>query len=126
MFDEPTYYATYPLTSMAHVRQLFPSGRADELNWLLCSTSGVHGSYVTLEDCERLLRHPDPEETLGGDTEVTITILVIQPRIVRTYWGDLPITLADIPLLRELVTSTLVAVMASQRGNLHRVREQGD
>lgn len=59
---------------MAFLRMRFPDAVADSLNFVLFSTSGVHGSYLTIEDAE----------AEGG----TVTFLLIQPRTVNCYYGN--------------------------------------
>jgi hypothetical protein len=59
---------------MAALRALFPTGKADEMNFVLFSTSGVHGSFRTLEQEER-------EPGQG------VTFMVVQPRLVMTRYG---------------------------------------
>lgn len=56
------------------LRELFPTGNADDANFVLFSTSGVHGSYRTLEE----------EERAPGQG---VTFMVIQPRLVITRYG---------------------------------------
>lgn len=105
------YYATIEIESMDDLRELLSQG-ADALNWLFLSTSGTHGSYVTLDSI-----WPELDEYDEGQ-DPYITVLVIQPRTVRTFYGNIPISLEDVGWLQEQVKATVRAVEASQEGNL--------
>ena len=41
---------------MGALRAMFPNAVATEMNFVLFSTSGVHGSYELIEDAEKVLR----------------------------------------------------------------------
>jgi hypothetical protein len=99
------YTVNASIESMDDLRAMFPTGEADELNWCFLSTSGVHGSYATLDDVERT-----------GAME--ITVLVCAPRMVRMNYGNVMVTPDDVPWLRNLARSTVEAVARSQGGNL--------
>lgn len=103
------------------LRAVFPKGEADEMNLVLFSTSGVHGSYVTIEDIESgLLKYGDafdvdeaagqqwPDDWHGRD----LTVLVIQPRIVCLRYGQIRVWLADIPFLKSLRETSRRAVQS--------------
>ena len=77
--------------AMEALRLLFPNGKQDinRDNFILFSTSGVHGTYNTIEDAERY----------NGE----VTFLVVHPRIVSLRYGNvLPQTEDDFKLLKEL------------------------
>ncbi len=57
-----------PDETTALLREWFPDGRADEHNLVLFSTSGVHGSYLTLEDARRSLES-------GAERELVTVLL---------------------------------------------------
>lgn len=40
---------------MEYIKLFFPEGECDEMNLIFFSTSGIHGSYVTIEDIEKSL-----------------------------------------------------------------------
>lgn len=104
------HYSIGPeIDSMDDLRALFPGGEGDSLNWLVLSTSGVHGHYGTLDD--------EPEIEDGEPVEQTITVLVIQPRVVYMRCGTIPYEPEDEPWLRHVVETTLAAITASQEGN---------
>jgi hypothetical protein len=75
---------------LAALKALFPSSEADELNFVLFSTSGVHGSYRTLEQ----------EQEAPG---TGVTFMVIQPRLVLTRYGVVyPKSEEDFGFLKKL------------------------
>ena len=74
---------------------IFPEDTANSLNFVLFSTSGVHGSYETIEDIEA---------DLNDDSE--LTVLVVQPRIVALQYGRVRVTAGDIPRLKRLRQSS--------------------
>lgn len=103
---------------MESLRGLFPNGEADEYQFVMFSTSGVHGSYITIEEIEEgLFAHGDdfepgedwPENWHGKD----LTVLVVHPRIVCLRCGNVRVKIADIPFLKKLRASSLAAVTAS-------------
>jgi hypothetical protein len=107
---ETGYYTVRRLHTMADLRRTLPAtGQADARNWGFLSTSGVHGSYATLDEIEAQIAE--------RDTPPTITVLVLKPRTCTLLYGDIEISLADIPYLRELVRTTLHQVTLSQAGN---------
>ena len=93
-------------SGMEALRELFRDGDADELNFVLFSTSGIHGSYNTIEDAELFLQGKDPE----GCPD--ITFIVVQPRIVTLRYGICtPTSQDDINYLKKLRDSSYCAVM---------------
>ncbi len=104
-------YSVWEVESVEEVYRLFPGDAADEMNWLFLSTSGVHGSYTTLD--ELVFEHEDP-----GQVCADVTVLVVQPRLARIAYGNVEVTPEDVPRLRKIVDSTLAAVRGSQAGNL--------
>ena len=121
------HYSIAPIISIADLRYLFPKDDSwsSELNWLFLSTSGVHGSYLTLDDLDEQVGWSDArwrEEYCLDDDEViekdlVITVLVVQPRVCVLRYGRIALTPADIPYLRRVVTRTLAGVAATQVGN---------
>ena len=69
---------------MSALRDLFPDGKANELNLVLFSTSGAHGTYNTIEEAERKIRGDESEDLI---TEVTF--LVVHPPSRGTSVWDL-------------------------------------
>lgn len=66
---------------MDALRGMFPDAKANELNFVLFSTSGVHGTYNTIEEAEQFLKGDDAE----GYSEVTFVI--VHPRLVAMRYG---------------------------------------
>jgi hypothetical protein len=79
-----------PTQGLAALKALFPTAAADEMNFVLFSTSGVHGSYRTLEQ----------EQKAPG---TGVTFMVIQPRLVLTRYGVVyPKSAEDFAFLKKL------------------------
>lgn len=94
-----SYCIHHPADGMQHLRDIFPDGQANEMNFMLFSTSGVHGSYCTIEKVEK-----DPELRC-------VTFLVVQPRIVRLSYGNCyPKTAEDFAFLKKLRASSREAM----------------
>jgi hypothetical protein len=108
----PHYKTIDSIKSIADLRELFPDGKADELNWCFLSTSGVHRSYHTLDD----MHIPDEDD---GTFFRNVTVLVVHPRLVVLKYGHITVeTDEDEKWLRGLVRSSVDAVRESQKGNL--------
>lgn len=90
---------------MLFLRSLFPDGEADDLNFCLFSTSGVHGTYNLIEEAEEHLRAPSDE------TCSDVTFLVIHPRTVTLKYGNCePQNADDIVFLKKLRASSHRAI----------------
>lgn len=59
---------------MGLLRAVFPDAIADDMNFCLFSTSGVHGTYQTIEE----------EKTEPG---IGVTFLIVKPRLVVVQYG---------------------------------------
>ncbi len=104
------YYSIYESESLDKLKGIFPDGTANTMNWLLCSTSGVHGTYTDLNEIENKIR----EEGEGDH----LTFLVIKPRVVQIIYGNVFVgNLDDVAWLRSVVSSSLDAIKRSQCGN---------
>ncbi len=64
-----------PYDGMAALRELFQEAKADDLNFCIFSTSGVHGHYCTIEQCE------------AGEVN-DVTFLVVHPLMVTLRYGN--------------------------------------
>lgn len=84
-------------SGMSLLRSMFPDGKADELNFCLFSTSGTHGSYLSIEEVA---------ESLDTDEPSGLTVLIVQPRTVRMLYGDIKIAKSDVPFLLALRASS--------------------
>lgn len=89
---------------MSRLRAMFPSATADDMNFVLFSTSGVHGTYMTIEEVELALQAGDP------DTYIDLTFTIVHPRLVCMRYGNAIPALADIPFLKKLRSSSWKAV----------------
>lgn len=93
------------------LRSFFPYGEANDLNLVLFSTSGVHGSYTTLDDIEAgILKYgiaPEFDEWPDDYHGTSVTVLIIQPRIVCLRYGNVDIKSAeDLEFLKKLRESS--------------------
>ena len=90
-------------TAMTALKAMFPEGEANPQNFVLFSTSGIHGGYSQIEDIEE------------GLTE-SVTFLIVHPRKVTMRYGNVtPDGPDDIVYLKKLRQSSWDAV--SQIGN---------
>ena len=100
-------------TSVDCIKQIFPSCKPDELNFILFSTDGTHGSGTTIEEYEECFKlknnldfenqNEDTKEECVATLEIGITYLIIQPRIVKVYYGHcIPVSLDEIEYLKKL------------------------
>jgi len=89
------------VTGMDALRAMFPDGVANELNFVLFSTSGVHGTYNTIEEAERALTGERDDE--GEELCTEVTFLIVHPRLVSLRYGVLePYNSDDIEYLKKL------------------------
>jgi hypothetical protein len=109
------------------IRSFFANG-PDELNWLFLATSGVHGSYLNLDELEAAWDSPqhalaegfiedlaEHEKWRAGECEITFTIFC--PRMVKSYYGNALIrSKEDFAWLRDAVRKTAAAIAESQKG----------
>ena len=84
--------------AMKGIRGIFPDGEADEFNFCLFSTSGIYGSYSTIED---------EEKCEDSECSHCVTFLIVHPRIVCTRYGNcIPETQEDFDYLKKLRSSS--------------------
>lgn len=101
--------------SVNALRQMFPDGKADSMNWVIGSTSGVHGGYTSLDEILAGRNLTEDDDNYCGNL---FTVLVIQPRRVRLLYGNVTITSdEDMAFLRGLIASSLEEIRKSQEGN---------
>ena len=85
--------------------EMFPDGKANEFNLVLFSTSGIHGTYNTIEEVESELRYP------SGDGSINLTVLIVHPRLVCMRFGCFDVKKDDIPFLKTLRKSSWDAML---------------
>lgn len=108
----PAYYQVKKLNGMEDLKECFPNGQADDLNWCFIGLSGVHGSYMKLDDLNPGYRNEE------GDYQ-QITVIVFRPRTVVALYGEVKVkSKKDEEFLRGLAESTVDRVRATQRRNL--------
>lgn len=101
-----------PEEATALLQHFFPEGQVNELNFVLFSTSGVHGDYTTLEEIEESLQkygdNPSFDTTDWNEdwpddyTQNEITFLLIQPRLVCMRYGNAKVTTDNIEFFKKL------------------------
>ena len=96
----------------------FQNNKANPMNLLMGSTSGIHGSYTTLNELA-------DEETFSKEYEFdrshdeAFTIIIIQPRVVRLTYGTIGIRNdEDIEYLRNLISQSVQIIAETQKGNV--------
>lgn len=88
---------------MQVLRDFFPTGQPNYMNFVLFSTDGIHGYRATIEDVERDMRLSDQEIGDPEDRQTHVTYLVVQPRLVALVYGNCrPQCQADIDWLKHL------------------------
>lgn len=111
-------YEVQEIRSMRDIKESFPDGEADGLNWLFCSTAGRHGSYKSLDEIETIIRGTHPTTAPFENGKYTATVMIVHPRLCTVKYGEIQVGLSDVALLRRLVSSTLKAAINSQKGNV--------
>lgn len=86
--------------SMPSIKTILPTPDiVNELNFVLFGTSGIHGSYGSVEDLRESfnlfgLRDWPEDEIPDGYTD-TITFLIVHPRLVAMRYGNVKIKSED-------------------------------
>lgn len=125
-------YETWPLPGKTNddrwlcLKACFDNDRPD-LNWLIGSTSGIHGSYTTLNDLENPESEYHQDMKAEGETYEQVignleafTILIIQPRVCRIIYGTIGIrSKEDFHWLRNKIDESVHEIRKSQEGNTH-------
>mgnify|MGYP003608712620 CR=1 FL=1 len=88
---------------MQLLRTMFIDAKVDSDNFVLFSTSGVHGHYGTIEEIEKDWGKPDSAFDEPADRSTFVTYLIIRPRILTFQYGNAaPASLEDIEFLKTL------------------------
>ncbi len=83
---------------MGLLRSVFPDAIANAMNFCLFSTSGVHGTYQTIEEEEK-------------DPCIGVTFVIVHPRLVTLQFGNAyPETKEDFSFLKTLRRSSKLVV----------------
>lgn len=101
------HYNIFKGVTMDTLKTVFPDGEANELNFVLFSTSGVHGTYKTIEEIENILINGATKDDYSTD----LTVLVVHPRLVTMMYGEITVSLEDIQYLKKLRESSKKAIM---------------
>lgn len=126
------HYNTYALKDESRgvefLKSYFDDGEGcNDMNMVFLATSGIHGSYITLDDVQEWLEaHPGAsfeswDGGEGGEEESwpTVTFLLVQPRIVGMTYGNAVVrTLEEVAWLRWLAHTTVGGVAKSLEGCL--------
>jgi len=95
---------------------MFPNAKANEMNFVLFSTSGVHGTYTTIEEIEASLAKYGESPEFADDEPPNdyvypdITVTVYHPRIIGVGYGNIKVAASDIQFLKDLRQSSWGAV----------------
>jgi hypothetical protein len=96
--------------AMDALRILFPNAHTDSMNFVLFSTSGVHGSYTTIEEAEQQTCRGNLDED-GDPCQPCVTFLVVHPRLVCLRYGNCyPQTPDDFNFLKQLRANSIKTV----------------
>lgn len=84
--------------------------------WIFCGTEGWHGTKISLNECEAMIKGKHETWTAGG---AYITVFLIDPKRVSIKWGEVSLkTINEIEWLRKKVEFTVQAIMESQIDNV--------
>ena len=114
-------YEITELRTIKELRDIFDGEESTRNAWLFLSTGGNHGTKITLDDLESILRdESDVTDSING--RYWITALIVYPQEVSgkagiLSFGELFVDIEDIQWLREIVRKTLLEVQISQVGN---------
>lgn len=101
------HYSVIKEMAITLLRRIFPRGEANELNFVLFSTSGVHGTYNMIEDAEKVLTTAPIDLDKDDCCLSEITFVIIQPRLCTIYYGNCePKNIEDIKFLKKLRQSS--------------------
>lgn len=89
---------------MTALREMFPTGEANYMNFCLFSTSGIHGSYITIEDVENEFNNGNDK---FYEEDWSVTFVIIQPRTIAMFYGNCkPQSKEDFDYLKKLRQSS--------------------
>lgn len=103
-------YGCKDADGMDALLKMFPDGKADDMNFVLFSTSGIHGTYGTIEEIGK--------KDEDGYTPTDVTFLIVQPRICTVRHGNAtPRNPDELQFLKDLRESSWRVVQKIGRHN---------
>lgn len=88
--------------------------QADKMNFILFSTSGVHGTYTTIEDIEKSAEKYgwNVKDNFDADDYCSpyLTFLIVHPRIVNMRFGEIKVRPFMLEKLKKLRKSSIEVV----------------
>jgi len=115
------HYGIYEAFTMEHIKNIFPEGKANSLNWFVASTSGVHGTSTDLKEIEKTIKTPIDQRIEDDENyyPTELTFLIIMPRMVTVTYGNVEIqTQEEIDYLRGLIKSSVKEIAKTQANNI--------
>jgi hypothetical protein len=103
------HYNIFTDINIEELKSIFPNGEANELNFVLFSTSGIHGTGSTIE--EQVRRNSLPLDNEEYISQMTVDILIIHPRLVCIKFDTIDFTVEDVEYLKKLRDSSMKAIM---------------
>lgn len=100
------------LVEMEALKEVFSDGKADEMNFCLFSTSGVHGMYTTIEEVESSLQVAPCNRKRDEYYPEEVTFVIIHPRVVCIRYANVKVrSMEDVDFLKALRQSSWDAVL---------------
>lgn len=99
------HYHNFAFLGSEQALQCLKELELDECNFILFSTSGVHGTYSTLEDIQKSWSDPRENQRMNS-----VTVLLVQPRLVSMTYGNIIVTPENIEFLKEVRAKSLKIV----------------
>lgn len=113
-----TKYQAIEISTIEHVFQYFENDEANEYNLLFLSTGGIHGTLCNLKDVKRGLDG-------GEEYSPYITVLILQPYSVRTFYGTVRVrNIKQLQRLEKISLST--AQVVTHMAEHNRVEAQNE
>ena len=111
-------YSFEELRTLNDLKEIY-SDRTAKDAWLFLSLVGEHGTALTLDDLELILRdESNISSSINGRYWVTVLVIFPYEVVAKSLtFGELMIDSDDVQWLRDKVRETLIEVEASQYGN---------
>ena len=102
------HYSIQQIKTFEELKEIFgDEAKANDLNFCLFSTSGVHGTYITIEEIEQSF---NLDEDNDGYCGTLLTVLVVHSRTVTLKYGNIEVTKENIDWLKTLRKSSKEAI----------------